>query len=380
MKTTRRLELALETILNSGEITSESIAHLTLDEKDLVQTLYEQGLLEESLNFIRSLDSDTDWEKVRGKLIITDKKVVPLWKSVMRYAAVFIGVFAIGYLLHFKGGSTEKYKISKSGHIKLSLGDDNIKFVNKGESQEIKDPSGNVIAKQHGNTIKYATDLNITELVFHELEIPNGEIFNIELSDGTVVHLNSGSKLRYPLKFLKGQKREVFIQGEAYFEVTEDKEHPFTVKADAVAIEVLGTKFGVSTYKEDASIETVLVEGKISMSNSFIPEDAVVLLPGTKGTWHKTEHQTKVEKVDVQYYTGWMEGELIFRDATFDNMIKKLERWYDVTIENKNAVLGDKILNARFSKNIESIEDVLNYLNELQPFSYKINEDHILIY
>jgi transmembrane sensor len=380
MTSLSQLKLAIATISKSGEITPKSIENLTEDEIELVQTLFNQGLLAESLNYMEDLNSDTDWNKLKQKLVKSKKKTIPLWKSVMRYAAVFIGVIAVAFLVEYKENSATDHQASQDNLIKLSLGNDDIRFVVQGESEEIIDPSGKVIAKQQGGTIKYLKNSEITELVFHELYIPFGKIFNLELSDGTIVHLNSGTKIKYPVQFQKGQKREVFVEGEAYFEVAKDKEDSFIVNADAVSIEVLGTKFGVSTYKENSEIETVLVEGSISMSNSFDTEDAVILTPGTKGAFHKTEHLTTVENVDVRYYTGWMQGELIFKNSSFENMIKKLERKYNVQIKNNNGPLANKLFNASFSKKVESIEDVLKYINEIHAFNYDISDNHIIIY
>jgi ferric-dicitrate binding protein FerR (iron transport regulator) len=161
--------------------------------------------------------------------------------------------------------------------------------------------------------------------------------------------------------------------------VAEDKEHPFIVNADAVAVEVLGTEFNISSYKEDYEIKTVLVEGSVNMSNLMSSKDKIVLEPGQKAVWNRTAQTTKVDEVDVDLYTGWIKGEMIFRNATFKEMTKKLERRYNVDIQNNNRLLLEKRLNARFNVNVETIEDVLNYINEIQPLEYKLSGQNILI-
>src|SRR5690606_26168312 len=284
------------------------------------------------------------------------------WKSVLKYAAIFIGLFTVVYFFQIDDKNGEVKQISETS-IKLKIGNDAIKVINEGENQQIISASGIVVAEQKGNKIRYNSNADIDELVYNELEIPYGKIFNVELSDGTVVHLNSGTKMRYPVKFLKGQKREVFLDGEAYFKVTHDKDHPFIVNADAVGVEVLGTEFNISSYPEDSEIGTVLLEGSISLSNSFVPNDNIVLKPGNKGTWDKNTHSTEVEEVDVSNYTGWVEGELVFKNSTFENMSKKLERKYNVTIQNNNLLLENKIFTAHFNVDIESIDDVLRSIN-----------------
>lgn len=380
MTSNSRLNLALKTILDCGKITPESLVHLTEAEKDLVQTLFKQGLIKESLNYIEDIDVDKDWELIKDQFIKPKKNSIPLWHSVMRYAALFLGLIALVYAIQSRDYFDVDNQIADSNEIKLLLGNDEIKFLQNDISQEISNASGKIIANQRGDKITYLNNSEVDELVFHEVEIPHGKLFEIELSDGTLVHLNSGTKMRYPIQFLKGQKREVFIQGEAYFEVAKVKEYVFVVHADAVMIEVLGTKFDISTYKEDSEIKAVLVEGSINMTNSYFPEDAVILTPGTQGSWHKGKHHTKIEPVDVEIYTGWMQGELIFKNSTFENMSKKLERKYNVQIENNNLELSEKVFNASFSANIESIDDVLKYIAEIFPFKYEISNDHILIY
>ncbi|MEO5790204.1 FecR domain-containing protein [Gelidibacter sp.] len=380
MTSTSRLKLALETIIASGKITQESLVHLTEDEIILVQTLFKQGLIEESLGYMEDIDSDKDWRIVKEQLMPAKVKSIPLWQSVMRYAAMTFVFVALGYAIQSKERIAVDNQVVDGNEIKLFLGKDKLKLLSEDISQEITNASGSVIAHHNGNSIKYLNDSGINELVFHEIDVPNGKVFDIQLSDGTIVHLNSGTKMRYPVQFLKGQKREVFIDGEAYFDVMKDKDHLFVVHADAVAIEVLGTKFNISTYKEESEIGAVLVEGSINMTNSYNPDDAIVLKPGTRGVWSKDKHQTKVEQVDVNIYTGWMKGELIFKNSTFENMSKKLERKYNVQIENKNLQLSQKVFNASFSKDIESIEDVLKYMNDVFPFHYEMENNHILIY
>lgn len=375
-----RIKLALETIAKHEKLTPELLGHLTNEERQLVETVFLQGSVIKSLNFIEDIDSETDWKSLEKQLLKPNTSVTPLWKSIMRYAALFVGVFVLGYAIQNKGNVEVEHHVSENDEIKLFLGNDKIEILYQGVNQKIKTDSDNVIAQKQGDGIIYSKHADIKELIFHQVVVPYGKVFKVKLSDGTIVHLNSGSKMRYPVKFLEGQKREVFIEGQAYFEVSKDKKHPFVVNADAVAIEVLGTKFDVSTYKEDSQIETVLVEGAVRMTNSYFPDHTVTLAPGSKGSWDKKDHQTKVEQVNAEIYTSWIKGELVFRNSTFENMTKKLERKYNVQIENNNSKLSNKVFNASFSENIETIEDVLKYIAEISPFHYEISNNHILIY
>lgn len=382
MTSNSRLKIVLETIQTSGKITPELLKHLSVEEKDLVQTLFDQGMIEETLIYMESLDSTKAWNELKPELEQPEKSVIPLWRSVMRYVAVVVGVAALGYMVQTRDkiDSGVANQVLETNGIKLLLGKDEIKFLTQQSSEEISNSSGQVLAQYNANSITYLNNPDIKDLVFHEIEVPYGKIFDLTLSDGTVIHLNSGTKMKYPVQFLKGQKREVQISGEAYFDVTTDTEHPFVVSSDDIGIEVLGTQFNFSTYKDESVVGAVLVEGAIKMTNSKFPDQDVVLLPGTRGSWNKVEHKTKVEEVDVTIYTGWMKGEMIFKNSTFEEMAKRLERRYDVKIENRNSELSQKVFNASFSKHIESLEDVLKYLSEVSSFSYQMDDNQVLIY
>ncbi|MBQ4915920.1 DUF4974 domain-containing protein [Maribacter sp. MMG018] len=379
MSSKSRLKAAFETIMDSGTLDSDTLNNLTEEERRIVQKLYDEGLAKASHEYIDGLNVDDDWKALTKEMARSEKKVVPLWKSVLKYAAIFMALLGIAYFYQVANSSDTDLQITEDV-IVLKLGDDNIKIIDLSAKQQILNKSGKLIAEQDGDKIKYLASAEIDELKFNELNIPNGKMFEVELSDGTVVHINSGSKIKYPVKFLEGQKREVFIEGEAYFNVTKDKKHPFVVRTDSVSVEVLGTEFNISSYPEDSEIKTVLIEGSVNMGNTFVPDDNIILKPGNKGSWHKTEHQTKLEEVDVDIYTGWMRGELYFDNTRFEDMTKKLERKYNVRITNKNPILAQKILTAKFSSQIESIEDVLTSIREIYPFDYEITNNQILIY
>src|SRR5690606_36367432 len=115
---------------------------------------------------------------------------------------------------------------------------------------------------------------NSDKLAYNTLKIPFGKKFRLQLSDGTMVHINSGSTLKYPIKFIAGENRQVYLDGEAFFDVAKDKKHPFIVNADNLNVRVLGTHFNVSNYPEDAVTDVVLVEGSVGMYRSNEEFDA----------------------------------------------------------------------------------------------------------
>ncbi|WP_276165544.1 FecR family protein [Zobellia alginiliquefaciens] len=376
----RRIEKIKSVLLNikeSGEIDEGALNGLTKSEKEMVFSLYEENLITEGLLFLEELDTDKEWQQLLQRKMGSKKSSSNFVQPYLKYAAIVIAFLSVGYFL-VNDKDDKPFPISEMA-IKLKVGDNDVKVLKKGESQQIVSSTGKILGIQQDDKITYSPDSDIEELIYNELEVPFGKIFNVELSDGTVVHLNSGSKLRYPVKFLKKTKREVFIEGEAYFKVSKDTEHPFIVHANEVAVEVLGTEFNVSSYEEDKEINTILVEGSVSISNSISPEDNIVIKPGIKATWDKQSYATKTENVDVNLYTGWIDGKLRFRSTLFSDMQKKLERSYNVSITNYNTELANKKLNAHFNVNIESIEDVMKSIGEIYPLKYEISGEEITI-
>ncbi|MGK4568546.1 FecR family protein [Flavobacterium sp. 3HN19-14] len=127
------------------------------------------------------------------------------------------------------------------------------------------------------------------------------------MSDGTVIHLNSGTTLRYPVKFIAGENRQVFLDGEAYFDVAKDKAHPFIVNADKLNVRVLGTHFNVTNYPEDDQTDVVLVEGSVGLYGSNTTFDATkntVLKPGYKGSFNKNTSSINTKPVVTDFYTS----------------------------------------------------------------------------
>ncbi|MEZ4969678.1 MAG: DUF4974 domain-containing protein [Flavobacteriaceae bacterium] len=374
----QKLKSVLQSIERSGQLEVGQFQDLTQDEREIVNILFNENLVSEALVFLKGMDTEVEWQQFMARVTASKKQKSPLWRPLLKYAAIFVGVIGVGYVMLRQNDIPDQNPISEIS-IKLKMDNDNVKVIQEGSSQQIVSTSGKVLGVQKGNRISYKVDSEMGELVYNELEIPFGKVFEVELSDGTLVHLNSGTKIRYPVKFLNTGKREVFIEGEAYFRVAKDRDRPFIVHADEVAVEVLGTMFNMSSYNEDPEINTVLVEGSVRMSNDMTPNDHVVLKPGTKGSWHKSDHNIYVEEVDIESHTSWINGELVFRNSSFFNMIKKLERKYNVRIQNNNLHLNDIKLNARFSPEIENIDDVLKSISEIHPFNYKIIDREIEI-
>ena len=228
----------------------------------------------------------------------------------------------------------------------------------------------------------------------------------MQLPDGTVVLLNSGSKLTYNKDFGKGI-REVTLVGEGYFDVTRNKEVPFIIHTSNIDIKVLGTVFNVKAYPEDKRTETSLIHGSIEVTIKNRPNDKIILSPSEKLVVENSVNLSKeitapaaemnvppsepaintLMSVNKLKYdpadstvaeTQWIDNKLVFRDESFDELAARLERWYNVSIEIKDKRLQQRRFSGIFEN--ETIEQALEALKESLPFRYEIKGTNIIIH
>jgi len=303
--------------------------------------------------------------------------------SLVKYAAVFVCVLGLAYFFKSQGFFNKeelKIKIMDKNAITLELDNGNVRTISTNGVENVFDKNGNVIGVQKGKGIVYKSGKVAGKVSYNLLKVPYGKKFQLVLSDSTHVHLNSGSSLKYPVSFIEGESRKVFLlEGEALFDVTKSKSAPFIVNMDKLNIEVLGTQFNASFYSEDSSISTVLVEGSVALyEEERQTNEQLLLKPSYKADWDKRKKVMSVEKVDTSIYTAWTKGELLFKNAKFNTIRRKLERHFNVSISNEYHYLDNRVFNASFYG--ENIEDVLNAFIVDTPFEYKVVEkDKIII-
>lgn len=253
---------------------------------------------------------------------------------------------------------------------------------------------------------------NNSVVSYTEIRTKRGEKTYILLADGTRVWLNSETLFRYPSR-LDAKNVEVFLDGEAYFNVAKNPSRKFIVNASSLDITVLGTSFNVKSYSSDNTIETTLEEGKIVITGKMGEkrlEQPVMLIPNQRATFIKDIHEFEVQdikdptpeinevsdnnsdsekqvkkkpkilvtsKVDSKLYTSWKDGKLIFKSERFEDLALRMERWFDVKIEIVDAELKDAKYTGVFEK--ETIEQALNALSISLPFHYEIHQNMVEI-
>ena len=173
------------------------------------------------------------------------------------------------------------------------------------------------------------------EVVYLKESLSNEKVKKITLPDGTSVWLMSGSTISYPSNFSESQTRKVEVTGEAFFNVAKDSLHPFILNLGEVGLKVVGTSFNVMNYGDEDHVNVVLKTGKVDMfKGKYNPDDDFVhLAPGQLMTFKKGGMDFLVSNVDVATYTSWIDGILLFRNDPLAEVLKKLGKWYNITIE-----------------------------------------------
>lgn len=197
------------------------------------------------------------------------------------------------------------------------------------------------------------------ETVYHTLRIPAGADYQVTLADGTKVWLNCESTLRYPVEF-GDEKREVYLDGEGYFEVNKATEWPFIVNTEQMQVKVTGTKFNVKSYSTELIVHTTLVEGSVW---AYTDQTQVQLTPSEQFRYDKETGKTSVQKVDTELYTGWIEGMFVFRNQRLEDVMNDLARWYNMTIFYSTAETKEIRISTNLNR-YKNIDDLLEIINE----------------
>jgi transmembrane sensor len=204
-----------------------------------------------------------------------------------------------------------------------------------------------------------------------EIVVPYGNKMKLDLPDGSKVWLNAGTTFRYPDKF-SGNVRTVEIEGEGFFEVAKDKTHPFFVKTKTFEVTVLGTVFNLSSYTDDNFNSLTLLSGSVQLQTTQNQHQKIKLSPGEKAVINKENSSLEVVSEDVSDLASWREGILDFKNLDFENIIKLLERQFDVKIQVKRNELLRMKFSGRF-KAEEGFDSLMKILEKTAPikFQYK---------
>ncbi|PCE64746.1 FecR family protein [Sediminicola luteus] len=303
-------------------------------------------------------DKKAAWQTISNRTAVIPKK--NRYQEYLKYAALLV-VALIGGLAYWMNSAS--VDLLPEDSIVLELEDGTKRILEPERSRDITNIHGEIIGRQHQDSLQYAIG---GEIVMNTLRIPKAKRFYVKLSDGTAVHLNAGSVLTYPTAFPANGNREVYIQGEGYFEVAKDKSRPFIVRTDRSEARVYGTAFNVNAYAEDGRDEIVLVEGSLGVRQG-LDDDEVVLVPNERVV---VANETKtVAQVSVKSYVAWLNGALHFENEPLSVILKELERHFNVTIINEYEAIADNRYTGTFD--VESLGQILHAFHKHRPFHYK---------
>lgn len=195
----------------------------------------------------------------------------------------------------------------------------------------------------------------------YEISSPKGHVSKVKLPDGTEVWINTNSTIIYDAASFNTNNREIQLKGEAYFEVASSQEIPFTVNTHHANVKVTGTAFNVNAYPTSLLFETVLAEGKIELQLKSGTTESIHVEPNQRVIFNSINKKLDVQQVEAEIYTAWRNGEIIFKDATLNDLIKELERIYDIKFHLKPASLGELRFRGMFRYNnnlIEALEKI----------------------
>jgi transmembrane sensor len=320
--------------------------------------------------------------------IADDKRITyaKLWR-ISAAALVFILLSAGVYVL-------KRPKIEEQAFVKpvikqtilpganvamLTLGNGKIISLNAVSKGKLAMQGNTVITKNTDGQISYQViddrknDITKEPITYNTLTTPPGGQFKITLPDGSNVWLNAASSIKYPSRF-NGNERHVELHGEAYFEIFKNKNIPFTVTAENIAIKVLGTHFNVMAYKNEPAINTTLLEGSVSLSAK---NSHALLSPGEQGVLSMGAEKIQVGNVNVDDAVAWKNGYFSFKKTNIRTAMNKIARWYNVDVEYRGNV-NNKVLGGTVSR-AENITELLNYLELTGIAKFKIDGRRIVV-
>ena len=301
------------------------------------------------------------------------------FKNIFKYAAIIAISICIGYYNQIN--TSEKYKnnlVPDPSKVTLETSSGNQIILENLDNKSIK-TDDQILIKKESKKIVFEQKENIKKLFYNTLTVPYGKRFDVELSDGSIVKLNSGSSLKFPIQFIDGMERKVYLDGEAFFDISENNSDVFKVVSNDAITLVYGTQFNIKSYKEDSFSEIILVDGRLGVKGISDDQEIINLKPGFRANIDQSNPIIEISKVNTKVYTSWINGRVIFRNESIDTMILKLERLFNVIITNDNNELSEKFFNATIMVDKESIDDVMGYLKEVYNIKYQKFNNKIII-
>ena len=339
----------------------------------------EQQLLREVPRFLNQ-NSEEAWEKFRQETATAPKlqQKYKKFRQWLKYVAVFLllisGITIRTMQKQNLTSTREKGKLFQTATTPTLI-------LQNGQQYDLRETAHAVIPSgQHTQILNtagqliYDTTITSKATMENEIHIPRGCEYRLLLSDGSLIWLNAGSYLKYPIAF-NGDERKVYLSGEACFQIKADPTRPFYVETEDLTVKVYGTVFNLNTHYLQGT-RTVLAEGSIAiLGKKGAP---LHMQPGERADFYRETNPFKIDKVNPQTYIAWRDGFFIFDDESLEEILHTLALWYDKEV----FYLNDKCRQLHFTghlKRYEQIETILSAISEVTGVVFKCNEKTILI-
>lgn len=309
-------------------------------------------------------------------------------KSKLRYikwggiaAAIVVFCFSILFLVQQNAKeatsqhavSTREIALPENGApiLKLSNGD---QYSISEDHPETLDKNGLSIIKATDGTVVYQVKNNVEgKSEMRTFLSPKGSALTVKLVDGTQVQLNSGASLTYPTHFDE-HNRTVFLDGEAYFDVTHDSRKPFIVQTKQTQVKVLGTQFNIASDLSKTKILTTLIKGKVAVSAGHNQQ---ILSPGMQAQTNLHTKQISVQETDLKEVLAWRDGFFRFTEDNIETVLQKVGEWYDIKEVKVNSSSTDKFTG--MIKRTKKLSDLLRQLEKISNYKFKIQDGRVLV-
>ncbi len=328
--------------------------------------------------YVSRIKTGKAWDKLKVH-IAPQRKTIALKTWIARIAAVLIIGFFSGVLYYIAKNTiltstqvTEAEIQPGSSKALLLLDNGEAVQLELEENDSIFEADGTLISNSKGQLVY--SSLNTTETIYNVIKVPRGGEYQLVLSDSTKVWLNSDSEIKYPVQFNQNN-RKVWVSGEAYFDVENDKKKPFIVNVKDVEVRVLGTEFNIEAYPENESVITTLVEGSVKLKKE---KEELIIEPDQQVITSTIGEGFTVRQVNAKNHSLWKDGIFYCEAEHLSTIMEKLSRWYDVNIFYLNPSLKDK----RFSVEVqryENIDEVLDILSATNKVRFEINSNNITV-
>lgn len=347
--------------------------HAWLDENPEHQKIADRILnketYEENSRLIKSFSSQKAWEKVYPLLGNNQSRMVFSWKRSLKYAAlILLLIIPASFLIYNWAIGEQIGEITPGTHggeLTLSNGNTFNLFEN------ILPEGATEVFIIDSKGINYQTPANKPKVkeIKNTLRTLHGMECHIVLSDGTKVHLNAESQLTYPICF-SDKERIVQVEGEAYFDVAPDKEHPFIVQTPHTSIRVTGTSFNVRAYADEEIESTTLISGGVKISSG---NEVFELIPNQHYTYNKKTNTNTVTNVNTELYTSWESGSFIFLNVPLENVMSYLSKWYGFKYTFEDETAKQVRIGASLNR-YKNMNPIINMITELNLVNIKQRE------